>query len=95
MIISDPHKYRLVGFRKRKTANKKYDGIIQNKETGELKHIPFGDKNYQQYKDTTGLGLYTKLNHLDKERRDRYRIRHAGEDKNKFSSGWFSWKYLW
>lgn len=43
----------------------------------------------------TGLGLYSRVNHLDDKRRERYRARHAGEDKNKFSSGWFSMRFLW
>jgi len=50
---------------------------------------------YEQFKDSTGKGLYTHVNHGDPKRRRNYRTRHHGENKRKFSSGYFSWKYLW
>ena len=95
MIINNPQDFKLVRFEKSKTSFKKYDAILMNKKTGMLQRVPFGDNRYPQYKDKVPLGLYRKSDHNDKERRRRYRLRHAGEDKNKFSSGYFSWKYLW
>jgi hypothetical protein len=68
---------------------------LLNKESGKERKVPFGAIGYEQYKDSTGLNLYSKLNHLDKDRRKRYRERHKGEEKNKFSSGYWSYKYLW
>jgi len=74
---------------------KKYDAILMNKKTNKIKRVPFGDIRYQQYKDATPLKLYKHLDTDDKQRRRIYRFRHAGEDKNKFSSGYFALKYLW
>lgn len=89
-------KYVLKGFRKSKTKDKKYDAILMNKETRRLKHIPFGNPNYQHYKDSTGLGLYSHKDHGDKKRRDSYHARHKGYIKDGYySAGYFSLNYLW
>lgn len=69
---------------------KKYMAIFDHDKSV----VHFGDPNYGQYKDTTGLGLYSKLDHLDKKRRDAYYTRH-GKDADKWSAKWFSHKYLW
>ena len=95
MIIENPNNYKFVKFEKSKIKKKKYDTILQNNVNGNFRRVPFGQIGYQQYKDATGLKLYSNLNHLDKERRRLYRLRHDGEAKNKFSSGYWSWKYLW
>ena len=95
MILKNPSNYKFVQFQKSKTKNKKYDAILYNKITNKYKFVPFRDVNYPQYSDQTGLGLYTHLNTYDKERRRLYRSRHAGEEKNKYSSGYFSWYFLW
>jgi hypothetical protein len=84
----------LVGFRRSKTKGKKYDAIVK-RESGELSYIPFGQLGYEQYRDRTGEGLYTKLDHYDKRRREAYRKRHSGEQKVKYSPGYFAWYYLW
>lgn len=67
--------------------HKKYMATFSNGKT-----VHFGDNRYQQYKDSA-LGIYTKLNHGDAERRRRYYMRH-GKAK-KYSAKWFSHKYLW
>jgi len=95
MKVENPNDYILLGFLKSKTKNKKYDAVLEHKHTNKLKYIPFGDKRYEQYEDKTALALYHNQNHYDDERRRLYRLRHAGEEYNKFSSGWFSWFYLW
>jgi hypothetical protein len=95
MIINNPNEFKFIEFKKSKAKNKKYDAILQNKSTGSLKRVPFGDARYEQYKDSTGVGLYSHLDHHDEKRRKQYRLRHHGEDKNKFSSGYFSMRYLW
>ncbi len=84
-------------FKKSTRKNNKYMGKVNNK------WVHFGNVNYQHYKDTTGLGLYTHLNHGDKERRKRYLARAKGiKDKNgnltwknPESSNYYAIKYLW
>lgn len=81
---------------------KKYKAILPNGKT-----VTFGDKRYQQYKDSVprsmGGGLWTSLNHGDKRRRASYRARHGNlRCKNgelcisiRYSPAWFSYYYLW
>lgn len=89
--------YKFLRFEKSKRPGKKYDAVLKNKKTGGEKRVPFGDSNYEQYKDSTGLGLYSKKNHLDKQRRDNYRSRHQGEgdDSNFPKPGFFAYNFLW
>jgi hypothetical protein len=88
--------YKFIKFQKSNTANKKYDAILENKKTKKTKKIPFGDKRYEQYQDTTGLGIYTHKDHKDKERRLNYRKRHRTYIKDGYySAGFFSLNYLW
>jgi hypothetical protein len=85
-------------FEKSTRKDKKYSVIT---ESG--KKIHFGNINFQHYKDNTGLGLYSHLNHLDKKRRDNYRARHKAILKkdgtpaylDKEQPAYFSYKYLW
>ena len=101
MIIEHPEDYALVGFERSKVRGKKYDAILRRKKTQkrnqpiQTRRVPFGAVGYEQFKDSTGKGLYTQVNHGDPKRRRNYRTRHNGENKRKFSSGYFSWKYLW
>tara|TARA_A100001015_G_C14678647_1_gene589810 strand:- start:66 stop:293 length:228 start_codon:yes stop_codon:yes gene_type:complete len=44
----------------------------------EGKTYHFGDSRYEQYKDSTGLGIYSHLDHMDKTRRSNYYKRHSG-----------------
>jgi hypothetical protein len=88
--------YKLKGFEKSDTLNKKYDAILINKTTKKQTRVPFGDSNYGQFKDSTGLNLYSKNDTLDKKRRDLYRNRHKKDLKTGFySPGHFSYFYLW
>ena len=87
--------WTLKGFEKAKAQNKKYIAIIVNKD-GETKKINFGDNRYEQYKDNTGLGIYSNLDHNDISRRRLYRLRHHKDiEEECFSSGYFALKYLW
>lgn len=95
VILKDPFKYRLIKFEKSNTKHKKYDAILKHIGNGKIKRIPFGDKRYEQYKDSTGLDLYSHKDHGDRKRLQSYRMRHAKTAKNKFSSSWFSWHFLW
>ena len=90
---------KLIEFKKSHLKNKKYDAILYNTKTKRQNIVPFGaikpnGEPYEQYKDTTGLGLYTKYDHLDKRRRERYKKRH-GTNPKKYSAGYFSLNYLW
>ena len=95
--------YNLLGYEKSNYKYKKYNAILENKKTNKIIKIPFGDKRYQHFKDTTGLGLYSNLDHNDKARRKNYRARHGAI---KLKSGklayldteqpsYYSYKYLW
>lgn len=80
----------------RGTGNKKYRVVIHFKD-GSKKTVQFGDKRYEQFKDSSPLKLYTKKNHGDAQRRKAYRARHGaqGHHKKVYSPAWFSWKFLW
>jgi hypothetical protein len=88
--------YKFVRFVKSKNKRKKYSAILQNKKTKREVKVDFGAiKPYEQYKDSTGLGLYSKYGHNDKKRRDSYRARHKNDNLQDYSACWFAWKYLW
>ena len=73
--------------------NKKYSVYVKDKK-GNKKLIHFGAIGYQQYKDK--LGRYSAYDHLDKKRRDRYRVRHSKDNINdKNYPGYWSYHYLW
>lgn len=86
--------FRLVHFEKG-SGRKKYNAVIRRNKDGRLFRVPFGDTKYQQYEDSTGLGLYSHLNHYDWKRRDAYRSRHRNDDIDNYTPGHFSWFYLW
>ena len=48
-----------------KKSNKKNKKYMIQTDSG---IVHFGDKRYEQFEDTTGLGLYSYLNHKDKKR---------------------------
>ena len=85
-------------FKVSERKNKKYSVI-----TPSGKKIHFGNKNYQHYKDSTGLGIYSHLDHKDKKRRASYQARHKAiklKDgsyayKNKNSPSYYSMRFLW
>ena len=69
--------------------DKKYRVILSNG-----RHVDFGDKRYQQYKDSSPLKAYSHLDHGDKKRRERYYQRHS-KSYPPYSADWLSKKYLW
>ena len=77
---------------------KKYVAIFSNG-----RRVYFGTAQYAQYKDKTPLKKYSHMDHLDKNRRTRYRARHekiltkSGKPAFKipYTPSWFSYKYLW
>lgn len=66
---------------KRGPKFKKYTAYVQNRCTKRVRKIHFGDKRYQQYRDRTPLGLYSKLNHGTRKRMQNYFSRHSGTIK--------------
>ena len=93
MIIDNPKDYKFIEFQEGKFP-KKYVAILQNKKTNIIKKIPFGDQRYSQYKDSTGLNLYSHLDHLDKKRRALYYAR-FGKDAPLYSPKYWSHRFLW
>jgi hypothetical protein len=85
-------------FRKSTHKNKKYSVL-----TPKGKVIHFGDIRYQHFKDSTGLNLYSHLDHNDKKRKTKYLTRAKGiKDKNgkltwndPESSNYYSVHFLW
>ena len=88
-------------FSKSTRATKKYMVVYNGKKIhfgAIVNMIPM-----EQFKDSTGLGLYSKYDHGDKKRRASYRARHKAiklKDgtlayKNKNSASYWSMKYLW
>ena len=84
-----------------KKSNRKGKKYMVKTPSG--KWIHFGASGMEQFKDSTGLGLYSHLNHIDKERRRRYLARAKGiKNKqgkltwdNPESANYYSVKYLW
>ena len=84
-------------FTKSKSKGKKYAVTYNNKT------INFGSSSNSQFKDSTGLGLYSHLNHGDKTKRAAFRSRFSkikNKDgqlvhKLKSSPTYWSWHYLW
>jgi hypothetical protein len=86
---------QFIKFEKSWKLEKKYVAILYNKKTNKLKHVHFGASNYQQYKDTTGLNVWSHMDHLDNKRRKLFKQRFASSAKTKYSAGWFAYYYLW
>lgn len=85
-------------FKKSTRKNKKY--MVK---TPSNKWVHFGDSRMEQYKDTTGLKLYSNLDHNDEKRKKNFLARAKGI-KNKSgeltykdpeSSNYYSINYLW
>lgn len=89
----------LRNLRKSTRKNKKYQiDLIDHKTKKKIRTIHFGaikkdGTPYAQYKDTA-LGLYSKYDHNDKDRRARYYKRHK-KKYGKYSADALSKRYLW
>ena len=88
-------RFRHIRFERSRTRGKKYDGIIEDKVTKRQQRVPFGDVNYQHFSDSTGLKLYSRLDHNDPKRRAAYKARHENTRHKKFSSSWYADRFLW
>jgi len=88
----------MLEFKKSTRKGKKYSVV-----TPSGKIIHFGSSEMEQYRDSTGLELYSHLDHLDKERQRRYLARAKGiKNKdgkltwdNPESPNYYSIRYLW
>lgn len=88
--------WKLLGFKKSQAKGKKYAAYIENKTNKRIRTLNFGSTSHEQFKDSTGLGLYSGLNHGDRERKKRYKARHQVFIRDKhYSAGYFSMRYLW
>ncbi len=84
--------WKVVRFEVPQGGFKKYVAVLVDGH-GKKKRVPFGDRRYEQFRDR--IGHYAHLDHGDARRRRSYRARHAGEERRKYSPGWFAWTYLW
>ena len=77
--------------RKSTRKNKKYAADV--KLNGKLyKNVNFGSLNYQQYKDSTPLKLYSHLDHNDLDRKIKFHKRHK---HNNGPAALLSKEFLW
>lgn len=102
-------KEKIIKFEKSTNPDKKYMAIVKDLYTGKMRTIHFGASAYEQYKDRTPLGLYTKKNHSNRHRQMNYYSRHSHGITNrkkainyeiKKSGGYYNAKilshiYLW
>ena len=93
MATSATHEF--VKFEVSHLPTKKYNAVLKNRKSGRELRIPFGAIGYEQFKDTTGLGAYTKDDHLNDKRRQNYIKRHSNDKNKPYAPSWFSLKYLW
>ena len=88
--------WKLLGFKKSQAKNKKYSALIQHKKNDRVRTINFGSTSHEQFKDSTGLNIYSHLNHGDRERKKKYIARHSVfVRKGYYSPGYFSMTRLW
>jgi hypothetical protein len=95
VVVQNPEEYKLIGFEISPQKYKKYNAILRHNTTGRLKYVPFGDTRYQHFRDSTGLNVYSNLDHGDRKRQINYLKRHANTKDNLYSSSYFSSNYLW
>lgn len=90
-------RFKHIRFERSRSRKSKYDAIIEDKITKRQQRVPFGsaDPLYEQYRDTTGLKLYSRLDHNDEKRRQSYLARHEKTRHKKFSPSWYSAVFLW
>ena len=83
---------QISGLKKSNHINKKYmvDTVKWNGKV--YNNVHFGDKRYQQFKDSTPLKLYSNLDHNDTNRRRLYHLRHKNDTG---PAGALSKFYLW
>jgi hypothetical protein len=88
--------WELMAFQKASRDDRKYSAILRENHTGRTVEVQFGRPGFWHYKDSTGLGLYTKHDHLNQARRERFRERFGHYIvPQMYDPGYFSYHYLW
>lgn len=83
-------------FRVSKRKGKKYDALLSDGSIVSFGAIKRDGTPYDQFKDQTGLKMYSSYDHNDPKRRERYYKRHGDPSLMKpYTAGWFSAHYLW
>jgi hypothetical protein len=96
MVYLNMKDWELIGFRKSNKLHKKYDAILRNYDTNQMRIISFGDNRFMNYDDKTMLNAYPELIHRDKSRRKLFRMRQKHNlRKGFYSPSYFSFYYLW
>ena len=95
MVKIEADRFRFIKFQKARDPKKKYDAIIEDVKTRRRQTVPFGDVRFQQFSDSTGLKLYSRLDHNDEKRRQNYLARHEKTRHKKWSPSWWSSVFLW
>lgn len=67
--------------RKSNRKNKKYVATVGDAK--KKRKIHFGDSRYEQYRDSTNIGAFSKKDHRDEKRRRNYFKRHSGVNNKK------------
>lgn len=88
-------RFRHIRFERSKKKGAKYDAIIEDKVTRRQQRVPFGSIIHEHYRDSTGLKLYSRLDHNDPKRRANYKARHEKTRHKKFSASWYADTFLW
>ena len=95
MVKIEADRFRFIKFQKAKDPSKKYEAIIEDVKTRRRQRVPFGSSSFQQYRDSTGMRIYSRLDHNDEKRRQNYLARHEKTRHKKWSPSWFSSVFLW
>lgn len=87
--------YNFIKFEKSNRKNNKYIAILKNKKTNKIVKVYFGNPNYQQYRDTTGLKLFSDKDHYDTKRQNSFKARFKHHNLTDWTPSHFSWTRLW
>ena len=71
-------KEHILSIKPSSNPEKKYMAVVKDKKTNETRLIHFGASDYEQFKDSSGVGKYTRKNHGNPKRRHNYFTRHSG-----------------
>ena len=95
MVRIEADRFRFIKFQKARDPKKKYEAVIEDVKTRERQRVPFGSSIHDQYRDSTGLKLYSRVDHNDEKRRQNYLARHEKTRHKKWSASWLSSVFLW
>ncbi|KAL7678691.1 putative intramolecular chaperone auto-processing domain-containing protein [Plasmopara halstedii] len=79
-----------------KRKDKKYDAVFDDGRVVSFGGIKRNGEPYQQYRDITPLRAFSKYDHGNIERKQRFYRRHGPIDTSKpYTASWFSKTFLW